>query len=282
MNMACYTKLFHSILASTIWREDDKTRIVWITMLAMTDQHGTVQASIPGLADLARVSLEECEASLARLAAPDKYSRTKDYEGRRIEEIDGGWLILNHPKYREKMNEIERREYLRLKKQESRERLGGPKSTNGQQRQLLSTESTHTDSDAHTDSEEPEGGGGRQSRGGIPPHKETTITPSRLKTLWNTLVPSLNPLREVSAKHLRAAKARGNESKLAEVFAMVEASDFLSGRGERSSHTGWKCTLDWVLKPDKFANIVNGDYNTNKPRTNPQRSDSANAPGRYD
>lgn len=114
------------------------------------------------------------------------------------------------------------------------------------------------------------------------PHNPNAITPSRLKTLWNTLVPSLNPLREVSAKHLRAAKARGNESKLAEVFTMVEASDFLSGRGERSSHTGWKCTLDWVLKPDKFANIVNGDYNTNKPTTNSHRSDSANAPGRYD
>lgn len=115
-----------------------------------------------------------------------------------------------------------------------------------------------------------------------PPRNQNAITPNALKTLWNTLVPSLNPLREVSAKHLRAAKARGDESKLAEVFAMVEASDFLSGRGERSSHTGWKCTLEWVLKPDKFANIVNGDYSTNKPRTNHQRSDSANAPGRYD
>ena len=282
MNMACYTKLFHSILASTIWREDDKTRIVWITMLAMTDQHGTVQASIPGLADLARVSLEECEASLARLAAPDKYSRTKDHEGRRIEEIDGGWLILNHPKYREKMNEIERREYLRLKKQESRERLSGPKSTNGQQRQLLSTESTHTDSDAHTDTEEPEGGGGRQSRGGIPPHKETTITPSKLKTLWNTLIPSLNKVIEITGSRLKAAKARGSSERLAEVFAMIEASDFLSGREVTDGkHKNWRPTIDWVLQPDNFVKIAEGHY-TNKPRTNPQRSDSANAPGRYD
>lgn len=121
-----------------------------------------------------------------------------------------------------------------------------------------------------------------QARVATPPRNQNAITPNALKTLWNTLVPSLNPLREVSAKHLRAAKARGNESKLAEVFTMVEASDFLSGRGERSSHTGWKCTLDWVLKPDKFTNIVNGDYNTNKPTTNSHRSDSANAPGRYD
>jgi len=29
-----YTKLYSSIVASTMWREDDKTRIVFITMLA--------------------------------------------------------------------------------------------------------------------------------------------------------------------------------------------------------------------------------------------------------
>ena len=43
--MPGYTKLFNSILASTIWRADDKTRIVWITLLAMADKHGIVEAS---------------------------------------------------------------------------------------------------------------------------------------------------------------------------------------------------------------------------------------------
>ncbi len=32
-----YTKLFHSIVTSTIWRETDPTRIVWITMLALAE-----------------------------------------------------------------------------------------------------------------------------------------------------------------------------------------------------------------------------------------------------
>ena len=44
-----YTKLFSEIVTSTIWSEDDKTRILWITMLATSDQHGEVMAKLAGL-----------------------------------------------------------------------------------------------------------------------------------------------------------------------------------------------------------------------------------------
>lgn len=106
-----YTKLFSSIVASTIWREDDKTRIVWITMLAMKDERHVVEASIPGLADLARVSLKECESALEKLSSPDKYSRNQEHQGRRIEKCEGGWKILNGEYYRQRMSADERREY---------------------------------------------------------------------------------------------------------------------------------------------------------------------------
>lgn len=69
-------------------------------MLAMKDKDGVIEASIPGLADMARITLEECEEGLTRLSSPDRYSRTKDHDGRRIQEIDGGWIVLNHEKYR--------------------------------------------------------------------------------------------------------------------------------------------------------------------------------------
>lgn len=122
MSMAGYTKLFNSILASTIWREPSSIRIVWITMLAMANQNGEVEASIPGLSDLARISIEETEDALKALMAPDRYSRTKEHEGRRIEEIDGGWKILNHATYRAKMSADERRQYKKEKQAEYRKR----------------------------------------------------------------------------------------------------------------------------------------------------------------
>lgn len=120
-----YTKLFSEIIGSTIWREPDHVRLVWITMLACRDSHHTVQVSIPGLADFARVSLEKCEDALERLSSPDPYSRTTDHEGRRIEKCEGGWYILNAEKYRKKMNLDERREYKKLKQQEYRARDKG-------------------------------------------------------------------------------------------------------------------------------------------------------------
>lgn len=109
--MSGYTPLFSSIIASTIWRESKETKIVWITMLAMSDARGVVEASIPGLADMAKVSLEECKVALSVLMSPDEYSRTKDHDGRRIEEVDGGWLVLNIGKFRDKCRH--RADYMR-------------------------------------------------------------------------------------------------------------------------------------------------------------------------
>lgn len=117
-----YVKLFESILASTIWAEPTDTRIVWVTMLAMADRDGNVQASVPGLAHFARVSEEACKEALASFMRPDKNSRTKTNEGRRIVEVDGGWLVLNYEEYRDRLDYEEKKEKDRLRQQRKRER----------------------------------------------------------------------------------------------------------------------------------------------------------------
>jgi len=112
-----YTKLFSTIVASTIWNEDNSTRIVWITLLALSDSDGYVAGSIPGLATLARVSVEECKCALERLQQPDEFSRSPEHEGRRIEVVDGGWLILNRIKYRDLSWEEDKAQRHRLANQ---------------------------------------------------------------------------------------------------------------------------------------------------------------------
>lgn len=107
--MAGYTKLSSSLVTSTVWRESSPTRCVWITMLALADAHGEVQASVPGLADVSRVSIEECEHALSIFLSPDKYSRTQNEDGRRITPIDGGWVLLNYSKYRDLLSMEHRR-----------------------------------------------------------------------------------------------------------------------------------------------------------------------------
>lgn len=113
-----YTKLFSDIVMSTIWREPDHVRILWITMLALREHDNVVRGSIPGLADAARITIEQCEDALSKLLAPDKYSRTKTNDGRRIEEVAGGWFIINGEFYRSKLSENDRREYNRKKQRE--------------------------------------------------------------------------------------------------------------------------------------------------------------------
>lgn len=125
-----YTKLFNSIVTSTIWTEDDKTRIVWITMLAIADKNGEVQGSIPGLARIAAVPVEDCRTAISKFLSPDPDSRTKDDEGRRIEEIDGGWALLNHQKYREMASKEESRESEAKRKARYRARVARNEKNN--------------------------------------------------------------------------------------------------------------------------------------------------------
>jgi hypothetical protein len=117
-----YTKLFNSLVTSTIWSEDDRTRIVWITMLALADKNGEVQGSIPGLARIAGVPVDDCRAAIAKFLAPDLDSRTKDDEGRRIEEIDGGWHLLNHQKYRDMATDEHRKSQAAIRQKRAREK----------------------------------------------------------------------------------------------------------------------------------------------------------------
>lgn len=98
--MPGYTKLFSSIVTSSVWCEDNVVLRVWIAMLATCDHQGTVEGSIPGFANLARVSVPEMESAVKRLSEPDPHSRTTEHEGRRIIPIPGGWKVLNHEIYR--------------------------------------------------------------------------------------------------------------------------------------------------------------------------------------
>lgn len=93
-----YTILKSSIIYSSIWMEDSDTRIVWFTLLAMRNKDGEVFSSIVGLAHVARVDLDTTKKAIRKFLAPDPESTTKEHDGRRIEEIQGGWRLLNHEK----------------------------------------------------------------------------------------------------------------------------------------------------------------------------------------
>jgi len=99
--MDMYNKIFTKILDSSIWLEPTPTRIVWITLIAAMDENGFCAfAAVGNVAGRARVTEAEARAALDVLEKPDPESSDQDNEGRRIERVPGGWIVLNAPKYR--------------------------------------------------------------------------------------------------------------------------------------------------------------------------------------
>jgi hypothetical protein len=108
-----FVKLFSTITESSLWSQGKDTRLLFVTMLAKADQTGFVEASLPGLARVANLTLQETEAALSDLEGPDKHSKNPDHDGRRVARMEGGWLILNYTIYRERRNDEERQAYMR-------------------------------------------------------------------------------------------------------------------------------------------------------------------------
>ena len=97
-----YNKLFSKILDSSIWLEDAPTRLVWMTLLAVMDEDGFAQfASAANVSHRARVSLNDATRAITCLESPDPNSSNPDNDGRRIERVPGGWLVLNAERHRE-------------------------------------------------------------------------------------------------------------------------------------------------------------------------------------
>jgi hypothetical protein len=95
-----YNKLYGRIIRSSIWLAPDAQRIAWITLISVMDQDGFVDMACPAnLAHMARISLEDAIASIEAFTSPDPADPSQEHEGRRIERVPGGYVVLNAHKY---------------------------------------------------------------------------------------------------------------------------------------------------------------------------------------
>lgn len=98
--MSGFAKAYKSMLQSSIWLESHETVRVWFTLLMLSDANGFVATSVKGLSHTSRVTLEDTMKALSIFQSPDPDSKSPENEGRRIEAVEGGFLLLNHGKYR--------------------------------------------------------------------------------------------------------------------------------------------------------------------------------------
>ena len=120
--MPGYAKLFSDIVDSSIWEQPSDVCKVWVTLLALASADGFVRGSPGWLAGKARVSMDICRESLHTFQQPDPHSRTEDHDGRRIEEMDDGWLILNYLAFRNRLSDDAKAVRTRERVQKHRER----------------------------------------------------------------------------------------------------------------------------------------------------------------
>ena len=118
-----YNKLFTKILDSSIWMESIETRIVWLTFIAAMDETGFVQfASVENVAHRARVGIEAASMAVKTLESPDFNSSDPENDGRRVERVPGGWIVLNAQKYRELVTRVVIQEQTRNRVRRFREK----------------------------------------------------------------------------------------------------------------------------------------------------------------
>jgi hypothetical protein len=111
-----YVKVFSKILDSSVWLESHTTRIVWLTLLASMDEHGFAQfAGIGNVARRAIVTLDEARTAIHTLESPDPDSSDPENDGRRIERVPGGWMVLNAVKHRDLATRAHVQEQTRLR-----------------------------------------------------------------------------------------------------------------------------------------------------------------------
>jgi hypothetical protein len=144
-----YSKLYSSIVHSSLWTEPDHIRILFITLFAIADREGYVYGSRKGLLRLANVDMDQCDEHdpFEALMAPDPDSsdllRNPENEGRRIEEVPGGFRILNFLYYRGLRNEDDRREQNKEAQRRHRSKQKSADVSHGQQMSEKSAKVSH-------------------------------------------------------------------------------------------------------------------------------------------
>jgi hypothetical protein len=121
-----FVKLDTRILDSSLWCDCDQTR-VFLTVLCMAEPHeltahsevidadmkpagwfippgwyGLAPVSSAGIIARSMLPRDDARRALLKLTEPDPESRGRDFDGRRLARIDGGWIVLNYMAYRDR------------------------------------------------------------------------------------------------------------------------------------------------------------------------------------
>ena len=102
MKISGWSPIWEEIVDSSLWQEPYHVRVLFTSMLALKDASFVVRGGdTHKLANRIHMKEQDVIDGLAVLCAPDtRRVGPQEFDGRRVEVVEGGWLILNGEKYR--------------------------------------------------------------------------------------------------------------------------------------------------------------------------------------
>lgn len=93
--------------------------------------------------------------------------------------------------------------------------------------------------------------------------KEKKVTPEKIMEIYHNRCPSLPKCRKLTDQ-IRGCIYKLQDSYSLEdfkkVFDYAENNDFLKGKCNGAGHENWKAGFKFLIRPDKFANVLAGYY----------------------
>jgi len=123
-----YGKIWESMFDGSLVETRWEAVITFMVLITFADKNGIVDMTPAALSGRTTIPKPIFEKGLKVLEAPDKISRTKDSDGRRIIRLDEhrkwGWKIVNYEKYANAKNMASLRAHWAEQKRAYRERKG--------------------------------------------------------------------------------------------------------------------------------------------------------------
>lgn len=297
-----FVKIDCGILDSTLWIDRD-CRDIFLTTLLMAEPYelkepaeqlhitkleptgwavpagwyGFVKAAAVGIARRAGIDVKAATAALEKLGSPEAESRSQDFDGRRLVRVDGGFIILNFIKYRERdTTSAERSRRWRQRRQRASttpqedqkptrrsQRVDTLRNGSERRSRHQAEAEVEVEEEAETGEITPVGTKGVVEGVSRPPPapKAPAVPYDKILAMYNELCPKLIPAKRLTDARRAQLRGRWREHSDLEWWSgyfkyISDKCHFLTGGNEKH----WVADFDFVIKEAKMTAIMESKY----------------------
>ena len=275
-----YGKIFESIFDSTLVAEGGwLPTYIFMSMVAVADKDGYVEVapqvlySKLGFREYDNgITLDQFTAAIDYLCRVDSFSKSTDFDGRRIipisalDEIEGGrgWWIVNYEKYRNRAAREDRAAQSTARTRKWRDGKKPNGINDGTQGDAEGRVGRHTDTDTDANTVKELGA----THLGKKASPSSPVPVQEIVNNWNDFAEINRLPKVVKVTNTLRGQIRQRWSDIPNLdqwdnfFDAIATSTFLSGKAPPGNGRTqpFRSTLLWITKETNFAKIAAGEY----------------------